>query len=265
MLFLLLGFLMIGSVLVLCVKKSRESRYLLGMCISLLVQFTGILLFIAKKGGFPPEILRFLYGSLAFKTRVQYWYITLNAMGYLIALGRSLFPLFLMQMALHYSMVPVLRRNPAIKWAICLPPVVTLLVYYPAVFRLFIAPNPELRDLVVQITYFWVTCYVLVALGLLVYEFLSITMRFCRRQFSQIVVCMIALSGAVLSVRGAGPRPGLPVLQLRLRLVPRAGLSALFARRYGVHGDRRHHGGLLLFGLYQPAALHSGHLCIRAG
>ena len=123
MLFVLVGLMLIASGCVLCVKKRRESLYLLGMCCSLLIQLSGILIFIAKKGGYTQDILRFLYFSLALKTRVQYLYITLDQMGYLIAIGRYLFPLFLMEAALHYSMLTPVRRHPRLQWwARCCPP-----------------------------------------------------------------------------------------------------------------------------------------------
>ena len=67
MLFVLVGFLMLASVCLLCLKKTRELWYLLGMCFSLMLQFTGILIFIAKKGGYTHDILRFLFFSLKLK------------------------------------------------------------------------------------------------------------------------------------------------------------------------------------------------------
>ena len=48
MLFVLIGLLLVASVFVLLMKKNRESLCLLGMCCSLMVQFSGILIFIDK-------------------------------------------------------------------------------------------------------------------------------------------------------------------------------------------------------------------------
>ena len=160
MLFLLIGLMLIASGCVLCLKKTRQSFFLLGMCFSLMVQFSGILIFIAKKGGYSQDILRFLYFSLALKTKVQYLYITLDCMGYLIAIGRYLFPLFLMETALHDSMLGPIRRHPALKWWAAALPVVSLIVYYPAVFRPLVAAVPWLQNVIVQATYIWVLCYV---------------------------------------------------------------------------------------------------------
>lgn len=198
MLFVLVGLMLIASVVVLCLRKSRESMLLLGMCFSLMLQLSGVMIFIAKKGGYTQDILRFLFFSLSLKTKVQYLYITLDAIGYLIAVGRYLFPMFLMEMALHYSMIPLLRRHPHLHLWLLVLPVLSLALSYPAVFRSVIGLWPQAQNLIVSVTYAWVLVYVAVAILLLVIEFFSITMRFCRRQFSAIVGCMIALSGLYL-------------------------------------------------------------------
>ena len=51
MLFVLIGFMLLASACLLCLKKDRALWFLLGMCGSLMSQFSGILIFIAKKGG----------------------------------------------------------------------------------------------------------------------------------------------------------------------------------------------------------------------
>ncbi len=205
MLFVLIGGLLIASVLVLCVKKSQETFYLLGMCGSLLLQFSGILIFIAKKGGYSPELLDFLFFSMKFKSWAQYLYITLAQLGYLIALGRFLFPLFLLELAMSYSMLPALRRRPGLKWAACVLPAASLVCYWPAVFRLLTDRWPALQDILVQTAYFWVLAYTGLALVLLGIEYFSITMKFCRYQFSQIVIFQFALSMLYLLYCGQDP------------------------------------------------------------
>lgn len=205
MLFVLIGAMLIASVCVLCLRKNHESLFLLGMCFSLMVQFSGILIFIAKKGGYTREILCFLYFSLELKNRVQYMYVTLGQMGYLIAVGRYLFPLFLMEISLQYSMLPALRSHPRVKWYVAVLPVAALVVYIPSVFRAITERWPVLHGVIVQFSYAWIIAYVVVALGLLFTELRMITMRFCRRQFAYIVMCMAALSGLYLLYCGQDP------------------------------------------------------------
>lgn len=110
MLIILTFGLVIASILVLCVKKSNESRKLFGLCLSLMMEICGVMIFIAKKGGISQEVLQFLYFSKTIQTKIQYFLITLNQLGYLIALGRTLFPCFLITLAMNYSMIPILRK-----------------------------------------------------------------------------------------------------------------------------------------------------------
>lgn len=205
MLFLLIGILLIASVLVLCIKKSRESIFLLGMCLSLMVQFCGILIFIAKKGGYSKEVLQFLFFSLDIKTHVQYLFITLNQIGYMIAVGRYLFPLFLLEMAMNYSMIPLIRKNAGLKKLAVILPALSLILYIPPIYRTIVARWPSMQDIIVQAAYFWILAYVGVAIALLVYEYFAITMQFCRRRFSLVAVCLIALSGLYILYCGQDP------------------------------------------------------------
>ena len=109
MLIILTICLVLMSAMLLLLKKSRESLYLMGLCVSLMLEICGVMIFIAKKGGISLEVVHFLYFSKAVQTRLQYFLITLNQLGYLIAIGRFLFPLFLVEMALkafHGSCYP---------------------------------------------------------------------------------------------------------------------------------------------------------------
>ena len=205
MLFLLIGLLLVAAVFTLLTKKNRESLYLLGMCCSLMVQFTGILIFIAKKGGYSKSIINFLFFSQALRNKLQYMFITLDTLGYIIAIGRYLFPLFLVESALQYSMADWLRRHPNIKKWVCLLPAATLAVYFPPVFRFIVAQSPIMHKVLVEVSYWWIIAYVAIAIFLLIQELFAITMRFCRQQFVGIVVCHVALSGLYLLYCGQDP------------------------------------------------------------
>ena len=205
MLVLLLGAFLIASCFVLYRKRSMESFFLSGMCISLILQFCGILIFVAKKGGYSREMLEFLFVSMELKTKIQYLVIPLNVIGYMIALGRYLFPLFLLQIAMRYSMISVIRRDPLIKKLTVILPFVSLVVYYPGVYKMITRQNPGLQDILSEFSYFWILMYISIALILLIHEYFSITMFFFRRQFSLIVVCMIAISGLYLLYCGQDP------------------------------------------------------------
>lgn len=51
MLIILTCCLVIASILVLCVKKNKESLYLFCLSLSLMLEIVGVMIFIAKKGG----------------------------------------------------------------------------------------------------------------------------------------------------------------------------------------------------------------------
>ena len=77
-------------------------------------------------------------------------------------------------------------------------PGLTLLIYWPGIYRWIIALSPWVQKFLASFSYYWILCYVALALILLVQEFLSITISFFRRQFSRILVCMAALSALFL-------------------------------------------------------------------
>ncbi len=205
MLVLLLGVFMIASGFVLYRKRSMESFFLSGMCISLMLEFCGILIFVAKKGGYSREMLEFLFVSMELKTTIQYLVIPLNVIGYMIALGRYLFPFFLLQIAMRYSMIAVIRKDPfVIKISVILP-AASLIVYYPGIYKAITWNRPKLQEFLAEFSYFWILLYICIALILLIHEYFSITMVFFRRQFSLIVICMIAISGLYLLYCGQDP------------------------------------------------------------
>jgi len=116
-------------------------------------------------------------------------------MGYLIALGRTLFPYFLIKLAMNYSMIPVIRKKAWISKAAGILPLLTLILYYPRLYRYLISREPAVQVILMYASLVWITAYLLISGFLLLYEFKSITMKFCKRQFSQIMVCLFALSG----------------------------------------------------------------------
>ncbi len=205
MLVLLLGVFMIASGFVLYRKRSMESFFLSGMCISLMLEFCGILIFVAKKGGYSREMLEFLFVSIELKTKIQYLVIPLNVIGYMIALGRYLFPFFLLRIAMRYSMISAIRKDTLVKKISVILPAMSLIVYYPGIYKAVTVDRPKLQEFLAEFSYFWILFYICIALILLVHEYFSITMVFFRRQFSLIVICMIAISGLYLLYCGQDP------------------------------------------------------------
>jgi len=198
MLIVLTVCLVAASVWIACVKRNKESGFLVGLCLSLMLEICGIMIFIAKKGGISGEVMQFFFFSKEVKTKIQYLMITLNQMGYLVAVGRTLFPLFLMKLAMSYSMIQPIRKNEWIEKGILLFPVLTLIMYIPEIYRIITLNNP---DNIVPLNAFvmaWMTAYIIGSVFLLVYEYFAILIKFSKKQFSHIVVCLTSLSGIYL-------------------------------------------------------------------
>lgn len=198
MLVVLLVIFMAASVFVLCRKRSREFFFLSGMCICLMLEFCGILFFAAKKDGCSGEVMELLFLSMKLKNAIQHLSVSLDVIGYMAALGRYLFPCFLLQIAFNYSMISVIRRKSLVKRLSAILPAVSLLIYYPGIYKEIVLRNPGLQGVLAKFSYFWILLYLVMALVLLMYEYFSITMAFFRRQFRFLVICMMAVSGLYL-------------------------------------------------------------------
>ena len=198
MLIVLTVSLVAASVWIACVKRNKEATFLMGLCMSLMFEICGIMIFIAKKGGISGEVLQFFFFSKEVKNQIQYLMITLNQMGYLVAVGRTLFPFFLMELAMSYSMIRTVRKNEWLARGIVICPLLTLIMYIPEIYRVVTLNNP---DNIVPLNAFvmmWMTIYIVGAVFLLLYEYFAISIKFSKKQFSRIVVCLTSLTGIYL-------------------------------------------------------------------
>lgn len=205
MLIILVIFLFIASILILAAKRNNESYYMAGMCMSLAIMLTGILIFIAKKGGISKELNNFFYFNHEIKTAIQYRVITINKLGFTIALGRYLFPLFFVFTTIQYSMVSFIRKTKYIMPVITIFPIASLIVYYPKVFKFLTQNNDWLRSWIISITNVWIFIYVTIAILLLLHEAHSISINFFRRRFTTICIFLTSLSILYLLYFGQDP------------------------------------------------------------
>ena len=207
MLLILSAGLMIGSALTLILRRNRESLLLAAICLSLTIYLVGIMLLISKQGGITRDVERFLYFTHSVRLWFQYRFLTFNQMGQIINVGRHLFPLFLLMMTERYTMVPVIRKRPALAARLsAVLPVLTMLLYIPQVYSELVSIIPGWRAIMFYMSYGWIIAYLLLSTVLLCYELFSITMPFFRRQFLMLVVCLVSLS--VLYFIYCGQDPG---------------------------------------------------------
>jgi len=194
MLILILVFIAIVSIVLVIVKRDENAFLLLGLCGSLILMFSGIIIYTAKIGGLNSAQEAFLFLSPKIRNWIQYKIITLDKLGYIIAIGRYLFPCFLLLIAINYSMIPFIRRhNTWIKFLL-LPPVLSLILYYPNVFYSAVRSRFELQKILMEAMLVWILLYILLACFLLIYEYISITMLYYNRKFRYILLSHISLA-----------------------------------------------------------------------
>ena len=128
MLILVLILCLATSLYVALRRKDSLSLYLLGMSVCNLVMFAGIIVYIAAIGGTAAQQREFLF----LVPKLQVWLhalpIPMDRLGYVVAVGRSLFPLFALQAALEATMIPALRRRmKSLRLAACVVPALSLI------------------------------------------------------------------------------------------------------------------------------------------
>lgn len=198
MLIILVFSLVIASILLIIYRKNKDSILLLGLCTSLLLEICGVMLFIAKKGGIAQEVLSFLYFSMDIYRRMQYFLITLSQLGYLIAIGRTLFPFFLLRMAMNYSMLPGLRKSKIWLKLSRVMPVVALIIYFPPVYRMVVHNREYLQEIIANVNMVWINLYMIASGIILLIEYFSVTIPFLKRQFRQTIIFLLSISAIYL-------------------------------------------------------------------
>lgn len=193
-LILILTFLAMFSLVLVILKRDGSSMLLLGLCTSLILMFSGIIIYTAKIGGLRASQEVFLFLSPKIKNWIQYMVITLDKIGYLIAIGRYLFPTFLLLLAINYSMVPFIRRHIKHVKVLLFIPAVSLVLYYPKVFYTMVRGRFALQRILMTATLIWIFLYLLFAIWLLIKEYSSITMVYFSRQFRYILFSHISLA-----------------------------------------------------------------------
>ena len=110
MLLVVLLFLAVSSIALFFLKRDEQTYCLLGLCFSFFCMFVGITIYLAKTGGLSPEQKIFLFFDTQIQRWLSYLIFPLRRLGYMIAIGRYLFPPFLLLLAIQYSMIPAVMR-----------------------------------------------------------------------------------------------------------------------------------------------------------
>lgn len=147
----------------------------------------------------------FYFFNPVIKSYTQYFYITLDALGYMVAIGRYIFPLFLLVLAIHYSEIACLKRNKFISKLVFIPPVISLVLYHPEVFHYFSDPAGNYNLIVSNFSLMWVLLYVMVSFILLIVEAFSIQIRIFQSRFMIIIFFIFSITFLYLLYFGQNP------------------------------------------------------------
>ncbi|MCI9283252.1 MAG: HAMP domain-containing histidine kinase [Lachnospiraceae bacterium] len=191
MLLVVLLFLAVSSVALFFVKRDQQTIWLVGLCFSFICMFVGIMIYLAKTGGLSPEQKMFLFFDTRIQRRLSYLIFPLRKLGYMIAIGRYLFPPFLLLVAIHYSMIPTVLRLRKRSAAVFALPVLSLVVYYPEIFFRLVKGRFALQVALMKLTQGWIFVYVALAVALIGKEYRDMTIPYLKKQFRYIMVFIL--------------------------------------------------------------------------
>lgn len=193
MLFVVLLFLITMSVLVACRSREKQTMLLLGLCLSFCCMFAGIVIYLAKTGGVRSGSQFFLFFDLRIQRKLSYMPIPLRKIGYLIAVGRTMFPGFLLMAAINFTMDPKLCRLKKMDWSAMILPAVTLILYYPSIFLELGKKSKLAQMLLINVTIAWISIYLIVSVLLVLHEYRSVTIPYFRKQFRYMMIFIICI------------------------------------------------------------------------
>ena len=193
MLYLVVILMTLLSTVLLIVRKDRRSMLIFLTCLSLSIFYFGVLVYIAKKGGISAEMTTLLYGSISVRKWMQYMVFTLGELGYIVAIGRYTFPLFLILSALDMSYFDKAEKLYRKLWILTILPIINLIIYIPRIFKMVTAGNESVTHFLVSFSKVWIWGYLLITLIVLLVEYRSITLPFFKRRFALKSLIIISL------------------------------------------------------------------------
>ncbi len=181
------------SLALLFLRRDRRGLFLFLSSASLSVFYLTMLTYIAKKGGISDSISAMLFGSMSFRRYLQYLVLTLQALGFSMAVSKFLFPCFLLLAS--FSLVHPRHKIKLSHIAIpaLVLPVLFIIIYLPSVFTM-ISGSTDLLRLAVRASEVWIILYILIAIFIIIKEYASIQFSFYRRR-AFVKMCMIISMG----------------------------------------------------------------------
>ncbi|HJA25912.1 MAG TPA: HAMP domain-containing histidine kinase [Candidatus Fournierella merdigallinarum] len=185
----------LSTVVVAANRRDVLSLYLCGLSGSFVVMMCGVVTYVAKMGGYNTVQRLFLFLSSDLQLWLQGLPVPLGTLGYLVALGRSVYPYFLLCIGLYHSNLRwVRRRENLVRWLHLLGTLALLVYYFPPVFRKVVGGRFWVLVIMRQVCLGWIVVTVLAAFALLLQEYFAITSPYFKRTCRFVVLALVSIS-----------------------------------------------------------------------
>jgi signal transduction histidine kinase len=175
-------------------RRDALSLYFLGMSISNLVMLAGVIVYIAKMGGLAATQKQFLFLISGLQHWLQFLPVSMDRLGYIVAVGRTVFPLLTILAAMETTMITFLRRNKQLLEIILIGVSMVFLVYYfPPVFRALTNGRLNLVMIMIRMSMTVNMLYLFIATVLLLIEYFSTTIPFYRKNFGYVILSVVGM------------------------------------------------------------------------
>ncbi len=199
MLLLVLVLCAATSVFVALRRRDTLAVYLCGLGVSNALMLLGIIVYIAQMGGMAATEQTFLF----LLPEIQHWLqlrpIPMGKLGYVVAVGRTLFPWFLLQVGLEVTMIPrVRRRMKSLRWLSAILPALFLVYYFPTVYYHLVRGRFWLITAMIPLSLAWIGLYLLAGLALMMQEYRATTILFFKRNNGYILLAALGITALYL-------------------------------------------------------------------
>lgn len=193
MFFLVLMLFLISSMILVAVNRDKKSLYMLMLCAMFLLMFTGIIIYFAKTGGLTVEQRRFFFLDNRIQQKISFLNLSLPKIGYMIAMGRYIFPLLLLFLVCEYNTGASRPKYRKYRLLACLLPGISLIIYYPSIFYRLFSGNSENQKFLIFFMLGWISVYILISAVMLLQEYFCATIRFSKKMFRNIIIFLFSV------------------------------------------------------------------------
>lgn len=194
MVLLIILLLVAISFILLCILRNKEVLFIFLCCASLALFLLTVLMYIAKKGGFPSVMMEVFFLTKNTRVYLQYFLILLRDLGFIMAIGRFTFPLFLCMFANQNVSFLSRKVSVAIKTVATAVTGFFLIVYIQPVFVAITQREAWRQQLIMNASETWIISLVLISLLICMLELPRISIRLLRRRYLQKIAIVMGLA-----------------------------------------------------------------------